>query len=74
MMVFFTSDLHLGHKKVLSIRKQFHDIKEHDDFLIEKWNNKVKKNDEVYILGDLSFRSNRAHLFRRMRAIGSLMI
>ena len=26
-------------------------------FLINKWNQKVKDNDEVYILGDLSFRS-----------------
>jgi len=58
MTVFFTSDLHLGHENVLSIRKQFHDIKEQDDILIENWNNKVKKNDEVYILGDLSFRAS----------------
>lgn len=58
MSVFFVSDLHLGHENVLSIRTQFHDIDEHDDFLIEKWNNKVKKHDEVYILGDLSFRSS----------------
>lgn len=57
MAVFFTSDLHLGHESVLTIRPQFSNIDEHDEFLIEKWNKKVNKKDEVYILGDLSFRS-----------------
>lgn len=57
MTTFFTSDLHLGHKNILSIRSQFNDVDEHDNFLIEQWNKKVEKNDEVYILGDLSFRS-----------------
>lgn len=28
-----------------------------NNFLIEKWNRKVNEDDEVYILGDLSFRS-----------------
>lgn len=57
MAMLFTSDLHLGHNNVLLSRQQFQDINEHDDTLIFKWNNKVEKNDDVYILGDLSFRS-----------------
>lgn len=57
MSMLFTSDLHFGHNKILSSRIQFKDIVEHDNVLIEKWNLKVKKTDEVYILGDLSFRS-----------------
>lgn len=57
MVMLFTSDLHLGHNNILPSRQQFQDINEHDDTLIFKWNNKVKKNDDVYILGDLSFRS-----------------
>lgn len=57
MEVFFTSDLHLGHEHILSTRQAFQCIEEHDAALIEKWNKKVKKNDHVYILGDLSYRS-----------------
>ena len=53
----FTSDLHLGHNNVLRICPMFQDIDEHDEALINKWNKKVKNNDDVYILGDLSFRS-----------------
>ncbi len=54
---FFVSDLHLGHKNILPTRPQFTSIEEHDAYLIERWNKKVHKNDEVWILGDVSFRS-----------------
>lgn len=57
MAILYTSDLHLGHENILHSRMQFSNIEEHDEFLIKKWNDKVKNNDEVYILGDLSFRS-----------------
>ena len=57
MAVFFTADLHLGHKNILQVRPQFQNIVEHDNFLIDRWNKKVTDNDEVYILGDLSYRS-----------------
>lgn len=76
MAVYFTSDLHLGHEKILSIRTQFQSIDEHDMFLIEKWNKKVKKNDEVYILGDLSFRSRHqvSYYLSQMRGKKHLII
>lgn len=55
--IYYTSDLHLGHKHVLSTRGQFKNIEEHDEFLIERWNRKLTKKDEIWILGDLSYRS-----------------
>lgn len=58
MALYFTSDLHLGHQNILPSRPQFKDIEEHDEYLIAQWNKKVHKNDEIYILGDLSFRSS----------------
>ena len=70
MAVYFTSDLHLGHKSVLSIRPQFFDINEHDELLIQKWNRKVKMKDEVYILGDLSFRAENPISFYLSRLKG----
>lgn len=57
MATLFTSDLHLGHKNILPSRQQFMSIEEHDEYLIRQWNKKVHKNDDVYILGDLSFRA-----------------
>ena len=65
MAVLFTSDLHLGHKNIIAIcgrnaehcGMNFTSVEEMDAFLIDKWNQKVEEKDEVYILGDLSFRS-----------------
>lgn len=66
MAVLFTSDLHLGHRNIISTcgrnaescGENFSTVEEMNDFLIDKWNQKVKDSDEVYILGDLSFRSS----------------
>lgn len=58
-MIYFTSDWHLGHKNILRIcERPFNTIEEMEHCLIDNWNNKVKKNDEVYILGDFGFFSN----------------
>lgn len=58
MAIFFTSDLHLGHKNILaSCGRPFDTVEEMDDELIVKWNQKVGAGDDVYILGDLAFRS-----------------
>lgn len=53
-MTLFTSDLHLGHKNVVALcQRPFCDVEEMDAALIENWNRKVKKNDVVYLLGDV---------------------
>lgn len=59
--VFFTSDLHLGHVRMLELysSRPFAkdlDINAHDEFLIQQWNETVDKHDIVYILGDFSLR------------------
>lgn len=53
---FFISDLHFGHKNILSFdNRPFSSIEEHDEFLINSWNNKVGIDDDVWILGDISW-------------------
>lgn len=53
---FFISDLHFGHKNILSFdNRPFSSIEEHDKFLINSWNNKVGIDDDVWILGDISW-------------------
>lgn len=57
-MVFFTSDLHLGHQNVIGMCKRpFSDVEEMNEALISAWNSRVHKNDTVYIVGDFSYRS-----------------
>lgn len=57
MAQWFTSDLHLGHRFVLRTRPQFSSMEEMNETLIKMFD-VVKKGDDVYILGDLSWESD----------------
>lgn len=53
-MIYFTSDLHFGDKGIIkNERVRFGTIEEHDEFIIEAINKKVKATDTLYILGDV---------------------
>lgn len=53
---FVTSDLHFNHANIIKYcSRPFSSSEEMDQALIKAWNNKVGKNDPVYILGDLIF-------------------
>lgn len=53
-MDYFTSDLHLGHKNIIKLcNRPFESVEEMDSVLIDNFNKRVKKNDNVYIIGDL---------------------
>lgn len=55
-MKYYTSDLHFGHSNIIKYEdRPFENVSEMNEYLIQKWNNKVSKNDEVYILGDFGF-------------------
>lgn len=57
--VFFTSDLHFGHRNILEFCKRpFNSVEEMDEALIENWNSVVKPNDFVFDLGDFAFAPN----------------
>ena len=55
-MKYFISDTHFGHENIVKSRPCFSSVSEMDECLIKNWNNKVTNNDEIYILGDFSFR------------------
>ena len=55
-MNYFIADLHFGHKNCLAFdNRPFKTIEEHDGELIKCWNDKVGIEDDVYILGDISW-------------------
>lgn len=55
--VYFTSDLHFGHRAMVSRGwRPFADIDEMDAALIQNWNETITKHTHVFILGDFSFR------------------
>jgi len=53
--VWFASDHHFGHEFMQKMRN-FKTIEEHDQTLIEAHNKVVKKGDDVYFLGDFTFK------------------
>lgn len=54
-MIYYTADLHFGHANIIKLcHRPFASIEEMDEKLIEKWNNKVKNGDTVYIVGDFA--------------------
>lgn len=61
--IFFTSDLHIGHRFVAGLRG-FDNIEDHDAHLAARWDAVVNPNndrpDQVWVLGDISVGGNRA--------------
>ena len=54
--IFFTSDLHFGHKNIIRFdNRPFSSVEEMDAALIKNWNAKVSEEDTVYVLGDISW-------------------
>ena len=59
-MIYFTSDLHLGHENVIEFsNRPFIDVADMNNSLISNINDVVRVNDELWILGDFAYKVNR---------------
>ena len=57
-MVFFTSDTHFDHANIIRFcNRPFATVEEMNEALIANWNRKVHRDDTVYIMGDMFFRT-----------------
>ena len=55
IMIYFTSDLHLGHRGIIEMQNRpFENVEEMNHVLIDNYNEIVHKNDTIYFLGDIS--------------------
>lgn len=56
-MRYYIADLHFYHAAMNERmdRRGFADVEEMNEYMMNKWNQKVRKNDEVVIIGDLSW-------------------
>ena len=61
--VWFTSDLHFGHKNIQKFRKEINSQGENERRIFLDWTSKVTKRDDVYVLGDAAFTMESAALF-----------
>ena len=59
-MNYYISDTHFGHKNALKFDgRPFENIEEMNETIIAKWNAKVTDEDDVWILGDFCYRSDK---------------
>ena len=59
-MNLYISDTHFGHRNVINFdRRPFADIEQMNRALIALWNDRVQPDDDVWILGDFCYRSER---------------
>lgn len=72
-MIYYTSDLHLGHKNIIKYENRpFKDIFEMTDKLIENWNSVVRPEDTVYHLGDFAFKNSYMNIDRILDTLNRL--
>ena len=79
-MNYYIADTHFGHKNIIMHDandgcKQFSSIEEHDELIINNWNNRITSQDKIYILGDFSWLSNRGteELIKKLNGIKFLI-
>lgn len=61
---FLIGDTHIGHDNIIiyeAEKRPFANIEEHDEVLVERWNNVVSPKDIVWHLGDLLFGKTEAN-------------
>lgn len=53
-MVYFTADMHFGHRAIIAMQNRpFGSIEEMDSIILQNYNVVVNRDDTVYILGDV---------------------
>ncbi len=56
-MNYYIADTHFGHNNILRLsNRPFNTIEEMDRTIIVNWNSRVTDRDDVYILGDFSYK------------------
>lgn len=64
--VWFTSDLHFGHKNIQKFRLEVLNEEDNRERIKQDWRDLVDKRDDVYVLGDAAFTMEAVQDFERL--------
>lgn len=80
-VTWFVSDTHFGHRGILSSRmdrpRPFSSIDVHDEYIISRWNDRVRDEDIVWHLGDFAYGGGHAYarqVFDQLRGRKHLIV
>lgn len=63
-MLYFTSDLHFGHRNVINYcNRPFKTVEEMNAYIVDYWNKTVKKDDTIIVVGDFSLHPRYSQLY-----------
>ncbi|MHA1376349.1 MAG: metallophosphoesterase, partial [Promethearchaeota archaeon] len=63
-MIWFTADFHLSHKNIIKYsNRPFKTVEEMDEIIINNLEERIKPQDILYFLGDLTFKEIKAREF-----------
>lgn len=79
MTIFFIGDTHFGHKNIINFEgtkpfRPFATIEEHDEELVRRWNDRVRKHDTVWHLGDFAFGKKNIAIAGRLNGMKKLVL
>jgi len=65
MNIWFSSDTHYGHKRIIELAKRpFSSVEEMDEVMIERHNARVRPGDQFFHVGDFAFADHDPYLRR----------
>jgi len=75
--IFFTSDHHFGHNNIINLcNRPFNSVEEMNQIMIDRWNDRISPDDEVYYLGDFAIIKGKeevAHIIDQLNGIKYLI-
>lgn len=74
-MEYVISDLHFSHANIMKYEKRpFKNVFDMDEQMTANWNKKVRKNDKVYVLGDVMFDYNIDNIVNQLKLLNGQKI
>lgn len=74
-MIFFTSDTHFGHARVIEYcNRPFESLEEMNETMVWRWNERVKETDTVFHLGDFAMGQKDQLPYWRRRLSGHICL